>query len=42
MFVCVCSRLRAFCQSPFLGRGYDEALFTEKKGFSVKRGEAIQ
>ena len=26
----------------FLGRGCDEALFSEKKGFSVKRGEAIQ
>ena len=30
------------CQSRFLGRGCDEALFSEKKGFSVKRGEAIQ
>ena len=29
-------------QSRFLGRGSDEALFSEKKGFSVKRGEAIQ
>ena len=34
-------------QSRFLGRGCDEALFTEKpltekNGFSVKRGEAIQ
>ena len=29
-------------QSRFLGRGCDEALFSEKKGFSVKRGEAIQ
>ena len=28
-------------QSRFLGRGCDEALFSEKKGFSVKRGEAI-
>ena len=28
--------------SRFLGRGCDEALFSEKKGFSVKRGEAIQ
>ena len=26
----------------FLGRGCNEALFSEKKGFSVKRGEAIQ
>ena len=26
----------------FLGRGCDEALFSEKKGFSVKRAEAIQ
>ena len=29
-------------RSRFLGRGCDEALFSEKKGFSVKRGEAIQ
>ena len=29
-------------QSRFLGRGCDEAVFTEKKGFRVKRGEAIQ
>ena len=29
-------------QSRFSGRGCDEALFSEKKGFSVKRGEAIQ
>ena len=29
-------------QSQFLGRGCDEALFTEKRGFSAKRGEAIQ
>ena len=29
-------------QSRFLGRGCDEALFSEKKRFSVKRGEAIQ
>ena len=29
-------------QSRFLGRGCDEALFSEKKGLSVKRGEAIQ
>ena len=29
-------------QSRFLGRGCDEALFSEKKGFSVKSGEAIQ
>ena len=29
-------------QSRFLGRGCDEALFSGKKGFSVKRGEAIQ
>ena len=29
-------------QSRFLGRGCDEALFSERKGFSVKRGEAIQ
>ena len=28
-------------QSRFLGRGCDEALFSEKKGFSVKRGEAV-
>ena len=28
-------------QSRFLGRGSDEALFTEKKGFSVKRGEGF-
>ena len=27
---------------PILGRGCDEALFSEKKGFSLKRGEAIQ
>ena len=25
-------------RSQFLGRGSDEALFSEKKGFSVKRG----
>ena len=25
-------------QSRFLGRGCDKALFSEKKGFSVKRG----
>ena len=31
-----------FLRSRFLGRGCDEALFSEKKGFSVKRGEAIQ
>ena len=29
-------------QSRFLGRGCDEAHFSEKKGFSVERGEAIQ
>ena len=29
-------------RSRFWGRGCDEALFSEKKGFSVKRGEAIQ
>ena len=29
-------------QSRFLGRGCDEALFSERKGFSVKSGEAIQ
>ena len=29
-------------QSQFSGRGCDEALFSEKKGFSVKRGQAIQ
>ena len=29
-------------QSRFLGRGCDEALFSKKKGFSVKRREAIQ
>ena len=29
-------------QSRLLGRGCDEALFSEKMGFSVKRGEAIQ
>ena len=29
-------------QSLFLGRGCDEALFSEKMGFSVKRAEAIQ
>ena len=29
-------------QSRFLGRGCEEALFSEKMGFSVKRGEAIQ
>ena len=34
--------LRNIYQSRFLGRGCDEALFSEKKGFSVKRGEAIQ
>ena len=28
--------------SRFWGRGCDEALFSEEKGFSVKRGEAIQ
>ena len=27
---------------PISGRGCDEALFGEKKGFSVKRGEGIQ
>ena len=31
-----------FCLSRFLERGCDEALFSEKKGLSVKRGEAIQ
>ena len=35
-------RRNKFCLSRFLGRGCDEALFSEKKGFSVKRGEAIQ
>ena len=30
------------CQTRFWGRGCDEALFSEKKGFSVKRGQAIQ
>ena len=35
-FLLACSRSR------FWGRGCDEALFSEKKGFSVKRGEAIQ
>ena len=29
-------------QSRFLGRGCDEALSAKQKGFSVKRGEAIQ
>ena len=29
-------------RSRFLGRGCNEALFSERKGFSVKRGEAIQ
>ena len=29
-------------QSRSLGRGCDEAPFSEKKGFSVRRGEAIQ
>ena len=28
-------------RSRFLGRGSDEALFSEKKGFSVKRGEGF-
>ena len=28
-------------QSRFLGSGCDEALFSEKKGFSVKRGEGF-
>ena len=28
--------------SRFLGRGCDEALLSAEKGFSVKRGEAIQ
>ena len=28
-------------QSRFLGGGCDETLFSEKKGFSVKRGKAI-
>ena len=32
----------SLCQSRFLGRGCDEAIFSEKKGFSVTRGEAIQ
>ena len=31
-----------FGQSRFWGRGCDEAIFSEKKGFSVKRGQAIQ
>ena len=35
-------KIISWCQSRFLGRGCDEALFSEKKGFSVKRGEAIQ
>ena len=35
--------LRKQIQSRFLGRGCDEALFSvKKKGFSVKRGGAIQ
>ena len=34
--------LAAKSQSRFLGTGCDEALFNEKKGFSLKRGEAIQ
>ena len=38
----VFSQDRAMCLSRFLGRGCDEALFSEKKGFSMKRGEAIQ
>ena len=49
VFSCVRARMiffnpRALCvdQSRFLGRGCDEILFSEKKGFSVKRGEAIQ
>ena len=29
-------------RSLLLGRGCDEALFSEKKGFSVKKGEEIQ
>ena len=29
-------------RADFLERGCDEALLSEKKGFSVKRGEAIQ
>ena len=33
---------RKMHRSRFWGRGRDEALFSEKKGFSVKRGEAIQ
>ena len=37
-----CGMVRAEDQSQFLGRGCDEALLSEKKGFSVKRGEAIQ
>ena len=36
------STMGANHQSRFLGRGCDEALFSEKKGFSVKGGEAIQ
>ena len=31
-----------YYQSRFLGRGCDEALFSEQKDVSVKRGEAIQ
>ena len=36
------SSISKFSLSRFLGRGCDEALFSEKKGFSVKRGEAVQ
>ena len=37
-----CPRITDTTHSRFLGRGCDEALFSEKKGFSVKRGEAVQ
>ena len=40
--VCFMDAEEAVFQSRFLGRGCDEALFSEKKGSSVKRGEVIQ
>ena len=37
-YVLVANRMLSFVRNRFLGRGCDEALFSEKKGFSVKRG----
>ena len=42
IFICVRPVQKVGYQKRCLGRGCDEALFSEKKGFSLKRGEAIQ